>query len=157
MGYASYLEDIQCRLNEDLEAMSREITNINRQPNAQGQFPGLDELQKRFIGFREQCQSLLREITEILELGTIPSVDLAYELSQSRKRQLELETTITKLKADLDKTRQKLSSEKERRKKAEKQLRDIDKRLGEDPKLLEKAIDGYSDKKSIRRLKSNGC
>lgn len=83
MGYASYLEDIVDRFNEDL---IRPVENLLSDP----QFLKQIDAEHRISVFLEQYRLIMTDLRRHLDLATDPEVDLADEIFKLRKQNDEL-------------------------------------------------------------------
>ncbi len=122
MGYASMLEDIRDRLAEGLASIARDIKQIEKEHADNTSFLLIDQLNKLKAIYR-QCDSLLAEIEDLLEITTAPDLDIAHELvllrnqipyltmrseklDEERKLRLDTEKRVRDLEEELYKRKQ---------------------------------------------------
>jgi hypothetical protein len=102
MGWVSFLEDIQARLAEDLARSSRQIDKYEQHSRKNAANSGT--YGQGFVllkSIHRQCESMLMEITSVLEIATDPSIDIAHELEVLRREQEFAAKTITSLRSEL--------------------------------------------------------
>jgi hypothetical protein len=86
MGYASMLEDIRDRLAEGLANIARELEQFEKDyASDNSSFVHLDQLNKLKTVHR-QCDALLSEVEDLLEIATAPDLDVAHELVSLRNQ-----------------------------------------------------------------------
>lgn len=116
MGYASYLEDIRERLDEQAVALRAAL----EQPSARA-----TEIKREAQSLLDACERTLRQVDELMELVSDPHFDLAYEITELDREKAELQREVTRLGAQrvrlLDHV-QRLEDEQKRLKQERKRL-----------------------------------
>ena len=90
MGYASYLEDIRERIDQQIGVLRAALED----PSARAA-----ELKREAQSLLDACQQTLRQVDELSELVTDPHFDLALEITELDKEKAELQSEINRLEA----------------------------------------------------------
>lgn len=104
MGFASYLEDIEARIAENLARLSSQIPK----DSSDSQKQLLTQLKR----VRTESRNILKKVQELLDLATDPEVDLAQEIVQSRKNYEAAQEKIKELEAHISSLRAEVKSER---------------------------------------------
>jgi chromosome segregation ATPase len=92
VGFASYLEDIRERLDEQAVALRAALLD----PSARDA-----EIKRQAQSLLDACERTLRQVDELTELVSDPHFDLAYEITQLDGEKAELQSEIKKLEVQL--------------------------------------------------------
>lgn len=110
MGYVSMLEDIRDRIADGLENIAKDFKSIEEKHKpTEKSFLMVDQFNK-LKAIHKQCQSLLDEINQLLEIATSPELDSAHELASLRLQLPYLQSRSDRLDQE---TAQKLVAEKQ--------------------------------------------
>lgn len=85
MGYASYLEDIRERLDQQAVALRAAL----QEPSARAA-----AIKRQAQSLLDACERTLRQVDELTELVSDPHFDLAYEITQLDREKAELQSEI---------------------------------------------------------------
>ncbi len=128
MGFASYYEDILDHNHNDLvESAEEDLTDLERQANERGALAdGVRNQIERLRTYIQLCKQVEYEIRRVLEVATDPTLDLAHEVIQLRKKNEQLEGLTESHKKERTENKReqlirdyKLREEREKRQQAE--------------------------------------
>jgi chromosome segregation ATPase len=91
MAYASYLEDIHERLDQQIVGLRTALED----PSVR-----VAEIKREAQFLLDACERTLRQVDELRELVSDPHFDLAYEITQLDKEKAELQSEIKLLEAE---------------------------------------------------------
>jgi len=95
VGYASYLEDIRERLDQQAVALRAALQEpFTRAAETKRQSA---ETKRQAQSLLDACERTLRQVDELTELVSDPHFDLAYEITQLDQEKAELQNEIKRL------------------------------------------------------------
>ncbi len=152
MGFASYIEDIQKRLDDDLLHFKQAL-DVNSEPTA-NPWNVIAEHKRRLDSIYLKAQRLIQDIHGMLDLATNPALDVAVEIMRLRGEKAQLENNLRDAKTQMHvqqqaaeqreaALRQQLASETRARRESERKLQSYDARLETDPNAFAALLDHF--------------
>lgn len=91
MGFASYFEDILDRLDQDLRCLRRSMETR-----------GADKESRRLLASMAHAESLLREMTNRLDVLTDPTIDMPERLAHVEREIQDLKAQLATVRSDAE-------------------------------------------------------
>ncbi len=149
MGFASYIEDIQKRLDDDLQHFRQTLDG--QPPSNANPWEIIAGHKRQLDGIYLKAQRILADIHRMLDLATDPRLDVAVEVVALRTEKAHLEGELRAARREMHMQqqvadqreaalRQQAALETQTRRDLEQKLRAYDVRLETDPQAFEAAL-----------------